>query len=101
MVSEPMLNAVLSPKKSARIRAAAPLTQECAEGYSGNGGVTINGVQFGSGVVAGLPSVSASGMAVTGRHESNQYFASQQPITESARARFSDASKRAFSIRVK
>ena len=39
--------------------AAAPLTHECADGYSENGGVVMSGVQFGSAAVLGFPLFSA------------------------------------------
>src|SRR5580692_5021070 len=64
--SEDTVEGALSPKKAERISAAAPLRHECAEGYSGKAGVTINGVQFASGTVAGFVLASASVMAVTG-----------------------------------
>jgi hypothetical protein len=49
------------------IRAAVP--QACPDGYSGNGGVTSRGIHAGSAPVRGLPSVSASWIAVTGRQK--------------------------------
>ena len=66
---ETMLKEVSSPKVCDRTRVAAPLAQECADGYSGKGGVVISGVQAGSGAVASFPSVSASWTAVIGRQE--------------------------------
>ena len=60
----------------------APAAQLWPDGFSGNGGVASgacpaatgvagsnSGVHVGSAVVAGLPSVSASRMAVIGRQE--------------------------------
>jgi hypothetical protein len=58
--------------------------------------VLIKGFQPGSGAVAGFPSVSPSWIAVIGRQETYVYFASQQPITASAREMFINASSRAF-----
>src|SRR5947209_11219195 len=70
------------PKKYRSVRRMAPAAQLWPDGFSGNGGVTSgacpagsgvagsnSGVHPGSAVVAGLPSVSASRMAVIGRHE--------------------------------
>ena len=64
-----MLKVVPLPKVLARTVAAAPLRLEWPEGYSGWAGVIRSGVQLGSAVVSGLPSVSASGIAVTGRQK--------------------------------
>jgi hypothetical protein len=66
---ETTLKVVSSPKVCDKMRPAAPLTQECDDGYSGKGGVTISGVQAGSEIVASLPSVSPSWIAVIGRHQ--------------------------------
>src|SRR5438034_1405684 len=49
-----------------------------------------------SGSVAGLPSVSALRIAVTGRQLWNVYFASQAQMAPSAMARFNKANSRAF-----
>jgi hypothetical protein len=46
---------------------SAPVAHVCAEGYSGWLGVVSSGVQVGSGCVAGLPSLAALRIAVTGR----------------------------------
>ena len=56
--------------QAVKMVAAAELPQEWAEGYSGNGGVAMSGVRPVSAVVFGSTSVSASRMAVMGRHES-------------------------------
>ena len=85
------------PKKSFSTAAAAPLKLEWPEMYVGNGGVTISGVQAGSAVVSGLPSVSAARMPVTGRQKSVAYLASQAMIAASAIATLSIANSRAFS----
>ena len=45
-----------------------PVLAGCPAGYSGCDGVLTRGSQSPSGAVSGLPSVSASGIAVTGRH---------------------------------
>src|SRR4029450_4122088 len=66
------------PKKACSAYTVAPLMQVCPAGWSGKGGVTRggpetgilgskSGSQFGSASVAGLPSVSASRIAVIGR----------------------------------
>src|SRR6476646_7812072 len=59
----------LSPKKLASTLAAAPLTVEWPDGYSGCAGVAKSGIHAGSEIVAELPSVSARGIAVTGRQK--------------------------------
>src|ERR1700753_10604 len=69
MAFEFTLKEVSSPKICERMRAAAPLTQECADGYSGKAGVVTSGVQVESAVVASLLSVSPSWIAVIGRQE--------------------------------
>src|SRR5437762_2113747 len=69
ITSESVLKEVPLPKMLASTVAAAPLTVEWPEGYSGKAGVVSSGVQLGSAVVSGLPSVSASGIAVTGRQK--------------------------------
>jgi len=55
------------PKNDFRTAAAAPFWHMCAAGYSGWFGVGTTGVQVASAVVAALPSVSASGIALCGR----------------------------------
>src|ERR1043166_9020241 len=92
---EVTLNELCSPKDCDSMWVAAPLAQECAEGYSGKGGVTINGVQAGSGLVASLPSEAADWIALIGRQMLNVYFASQQPIKASAIPTLTRASSRA------
>src|ERR1700694_2117381 len=72
--SDVTLNGVLSPKAVARICAAAPLTVEWPDGYSGWAGVPVgkessHGTQFGSGSVPALPSVSPKRIAVIGRQK--------------------------------
>jgi hypothetical protein len=57
-------NGILSrPKNASSAATTAVLWQACAEGYSGKFGVAASGCQLGSATVAGLPSVSASGIA--------------------------------------
>src|SRR5262245_29754483 len=66
-----------SPYTLARTSAAAALIVLCAPGYDGSGAVfPASGSQFGSATVAGLPSLSASRIAVTGRQSAYAYFAS-------------------------
>src|SRR5689334_2568828 len=66
-----------SPKKAASTSAPAALIVLCAPGYDGSAGVLpASGSQFGSATVAGLPSVSARRIAVTGRQSWYMYFAS-------------------------
>ncbi len=54
---------------SARARLPVAATELYPLGYSGYGGVAIIGTQLGSGLVAGLPSVSARLIAVIGRQK--------------------------------
>src|SRR6185295_9366040 len=65
---------VRSPKRFASTAPAAPLMHEWPDGYSGCAGVANSGIHAGSSVVAGLPSVAARGMAVTGRQKTYAYF---------------------------
>jgi hypothetical protein len=58
---------VVGPKNRLRTAAAAAPSTLCAESWSGIGGVVTSGVQVGSAVVFGFPSVSAVRIAVTGR----------------------------------
>src|SRR5260370_12138135 len=80
---------VVSPKKSARTPAAPPLKMAWADTYSGCAGVGSNGVQAGSAAVSGLPSASASTMAVMGRQlrSMKNNFESQPATRESALSR--------------
>ena len=71
---ETTLKELSSPKVWDRMWVAAPLAQECADGYSGNGGDTINDVHAESAAVASLPSVAANWIAVIGRHEAIGVF---------------------------
>src|SRR5689334_9479881 len=82
-----MTNAVFSPKTAASTTAAAPLTVEWPDGYSGCAGVGISGVQVGS----------EARIAVIGRQKTYWYFASQHAMAASAIATFSSAIRRAFS----
>src|SRR5262245_32184118 len=88
-----IVNSILSvPKKFCSVWTMALLAQEWAEGWSGNGGVASgggamtgvagsnSGVQLGSASVAGLPSVSASRIAVIGRQNVQWYLSFQQPM---------------------
>src|SRR5262249_29655946 len=65
------------PKNPARAVAAAAPYALCPDEYDGCAGVASSGVQVGSAAVAGLPSVSAARMAVTGRQKLYRYLASQ------------------------
>src|SRR5687767_351842 len=88
------------PKNFARTAAAAPLNVLCPDVYAGKLGVVISGVQAGSAVVLGLPSLAASRMPVIGRQKLYSYLASQQEMAASASARFNRANSRAFSTSV-
>src|SRR5213592_1688158 len=64
------LNAILSvPKNAWSVLTMAPDTHRWPDGCSGKGGVASNGVQVGSALVAGLPSVSAWRIALIGRQK--------------------------------
>src|SRR3954447_14073917 len=104
------LSATLSVWKKYRSEPRiAPAAQLWPDGYSGNGGVTSaggaatgvagskSGVPVGSATGAGLPSLSASRMAVIGRQVFQWYLLFQHPIAASAAARFSIANRRALS----
>jgi hypothetical protein len=98
--SEVVLNAVSSPKASARVNAAAPLTVEWPDGYSGYAGVpdgntSSKGSQAGSGPTAPLP----VRIAVIVRQNTYRYLPSQQAIPASAMDTFSTANNRAFAVR--
>src|SRR5262245_9518339 len=70
-------NRVRSPEKAASTSAPAALIVLCAPGYEGSGAVLpASGSHAGSAVVAGLPSVSAIWIAVTGRQSLYVYLAS-------------------------
>src|SRR5260221_6561511 len=97
--SDVVLNAVPSPNSSARMNAAAPLTVECPDGYSGCAGVPVGkkssqGTQAGSGPTPALP----VRIAVIGRQNTNRYFPYQQAIAASAIDTFNAANKQAFSV---
>src|SRR5688500_6744563 len=67
------LNALLSvPEEPGGVWANVRLKHSWPEGWSGYGGAGIRDVQFGSGSVAGLPSLSAARMAVIGRQNSHR-----------------------------
>src|SRR5882724_11259552 len=76
--SDVTVNGVSSPKASVRTNAAAPLTVEWPDGYSGWAGVPLvvssQGAQFGSGSVPALPSVSPPRIAVIGRQKTYRYL---------------------------
>src|SRR5688500_9294794 len=83
-VSDRRVKATASvPKKSASTAAAAALNVLCPDVYAENGGVGISGAQAASAAVAGLPSVPAARMPVTGRQKLNSYLQSQETIPAS------------------
>src|SRR5512133_164353 len=96
LTSDVSVTAVSSPKAAAKTKAAAPLTVEWPEGYSGCAGVpagkkSSQGVQVGSGF-----ELEGSRIAVMGRQKLNRYLESQHAIAASAMATFSKANRRAF-----
>jgi hypothetical protein len=60
--------------------------------------LATSGVQDGSAVVAGLPSVSANWMAVLGRQKGMSYLPRQQAMAASAAVMLRIASIRALSV---
>src|SRR5262245_671308 len=73
-------------------------TMQCAQGYSGCIGVSMNGVQLGSRSVALLPSRSPLRMAVTGRQKLYVYLASNTASSASSIAIAAVARSRALSV---
>ena len=69
--SESTLKAVYSPNTDARMKAAAPLALECADGYSGSAGApdgkkSSHGSQLGSGAKPAVPlRIAAIGLQET------------------------------------
>src|SRR5947199_6376300 len=81
--SDVTVNGVLSPNAASRIKAAAPLTVEWPEGYSGCGGVpagkkSSQGVQAGSTAVAALPSISPLWRCLGARRHSGIWHPGKQ-----------------------
>src|SRR5262245_11914697 len=90
-----------SQKKPASAAAPAPLNELWPDQYSGVPPMVpgARGVQFGSGAVSGLPSVSASRMAVAGRQCRYLNFVVMVGATVSESDMLSSASRRAASGR--
>src|SRR5207342_3478317 len=84
------------PRPHRNVAAAAADRTLCVEGYSGCSGVGSKGIQLASGTVAGLPSISPRGIAVTGRQNRYLYFAFQPDTKPSAIAMLSIANVRAL-----
>ena len=72
------------PKNALALFINPLVTQLAPDGSSGYGGSGRSPVQAVSGSVAGLPSVSASGIAVAGRQKFQWAFSAQQLIRLSA-----------------
>ena len=72
------------PKTFVSVSAIAALTADSPDGWSGYGGVLISGGQSAWAAVAGLPSRSASRMAVIGRQNSQRALSTQVLIRASA-----------------
>src|SRR5712675_1918730 len=85
------------PSAASTAAATAPLTMQCAHGYSGCIGVLSIGCQVASRSVAGLSSISPLRIAVIGRQKSYWYFASNTAMPASAAATATSAMKRAQS----
>src|SRR5512144_1581530 len=86
------------PISASRTAPSDPDTMQCAHGYSGCIGVSMNGVQPGSRSVALLPSMSPLRMAVTGRQRLYVYLASKTAISASSMAIAASANRRALSV---
>lgn len=101
VVGRPVLSRMKSifevPKNFSSAVATEAAVQECAAGYSGWFGVGTTGAQAASAVVAVLPSVCASCIALVGRQKSWKYFDSKQASTASACTTQIIAINRAFS----
>src|SRR5262245_26204572 len=82
-----------TPISASRTAASDAETMQCAQGYSGCIGVSMNGVQPGS-----RRSSSALRMAVTGRQKLYVYLASNTAISASYIAIATTARKRALSL---
>src|SRR5262249_32033507 len=95
-----MLKLTRSPKNEASAWAADSLWMACKDTYDWWLGVAIRGVQVGSALVSGLPSVSAARIAVTGRQKLYSYLASTPAMKASAMETFKSANSRAFWARV-
>src|SRR5215213_10558144 len=72
------------PKKSWSVATIEPLRPECPDECSAYGGVEISGSHPASFSVSGLPSVSASRMAVIGRQNGQDALSTQTLMSESA-----------------
>src|SRR6201984_3164435 len=66
-----------TPNSDSRTALAAAEVMQCAQGYSGCRGVSMQGSQSGTRAVALLPSMSPLRIAVIGRQNKNLYFASK------------------------
>jgi hypothetical protein len=100
LISEVTVTAVLSPNLAANMYAAAPLTVECPEGYSGCAGVP-DGKKSSQGVQVGSESVLAlSRTALIGRQKTYRYLLSQHAIAASAMATLRSANRCAFCARL-
>ena len=84
-------------KKSCNVATKAELSPLCPDECSGYGGVGTSGSQFGSAFVHGLPSVSASRIAVIGRQNGSCALSFQTVISASAPDMYSIANRRALS----
>src|ERR1044071_530355 len=91
----------LSPNSNIRTFAIALLFVACPDGYSGNGGVGINGCHEASAIVESLPSRPPLIIAGSGRQKLYSYFVPQQAILASPAAKYIRANTRAFSERFK
>src|SRR5580765_121819 len=99
-ISEVTVNAVFSPNAAARMNAAAPLYEECADGYSGCAGVPVRVFSHGSHVGSASAGVRPVRIAVTGRQNTYRYLLSQHAVMASPRVTFSTANRCAFSLRL-
>src|SRR6266404_5997863 len=99
--SEVRLKSVFSPNAAARVKAAAPLNEEWADGYSGCAGVPLlKKSSHCTHVGSASEGVRPARIAVIGRQKTKRYLLSQHAIRESESERFSKANKCAFSVRV-
>src|SRR6266478_8428749 len=99
-ISDVRLKSVFSPNAAARMKAAAPLIEEWADGYSGCAGVPVKESNHGSHSGSASAGVRPARIAVIGRQKTKRYLLSQHAISASESVTFSSANRCAFWVRV-
>src|SRR6266403_5665072 len=85
--SEVRLKSAFSPNAAARMKAAAPLIEEWADGYSGCAGVPVRESSHGSHSGSASAGVRPARIAVIGRQKTKRYLLSQHAISASESVR--------------